>query len=904
MADLSGRKLGDYTLREKIGDGGYGDVYRAEHRVLKRVAVVKVLNEERRCADQAASRFLREAQLASQLRHSNAAHIYDFGVDDEDGLMCREHCFTPVPPLGDGFSMDLDRVLCCALAKRPSDRYANVLELASQLRSLLQADPHEQIRSLTRRWHERGQSPDLLARGQTLAELRRSVERPRVAASLSDLESSFITMSVRRARRARWGIGALVALAAMSALVVRAEMRTRMAEVRARMADQSAIESEVEQGRQALIHGESREAVRHLEQAYQRGDHSPGVAFMLARALQPRMSELARFASSSGRMWSAQFTLDGKRVLTTDDKGARMWDAASNQLLFTMSHGGDAVYGAVFSADGSMVITAGGDSTVRIWNAATGAQIRELSYQRSGGRKWRYYAVAMSSHFVAAIDITGKAVHVWDAQTGAQIAELDNDAAEMALLAFSADGHWLASSGRDEVRVFDTSTWRRASTIVGPRVRSLNFDPAGPRLAIGTDDGVASIWEIPRGVLVRCLRGAGASVDAVAFSRDGALVATASRDGTEQVWDAASGGLRAQINSHHDMIYAVEFSSTGRLLLSAGADGAVVVSNVATAMPVARLEGPKGRILPPRFDPESRRVVGASWDGTARVWDAASPYRRWSSPQIGPECDTMDSLVPDGRFIALSCRNHGTQVWDTARGELLAELPSVSTVDGDYFSALPALTSNGDRAAIARGNTVEVYALPSGQLLRTITHPAAVNAAAFAPAGHDLVSGAVDGSLLLTHGEGDPIALPTSPAGIDAVAIVADGRVMAADASNRLRVIGPGNNALLMDLAAPSRMRLLRPSSDGARMITISTRSEQAPPLLWDLDQRRLVSRLDGHVGRVFTARFVSEGGREILTAGSDGTVRFGDAATGSPRKSFRGTPIPWQMQHLLLTGT
>jgi WD40 repeat protein len=264
----------------------------------------------------------------------------------------------------------------------------------------------------------------------------------------------------------------------------------------------------------------------------------------------------------------------------------------------------------------------------------------------------------------------------------------------------------------------------------------------------------------------------------------------------------------------------------------------------------------------------------------------------------------MDSLVPDGRFIALSCRNHGTQVWDTARGELLAELPSVSTVDGDYFSALPALTSNGDRAAIARGNTVEVYALPSGQLLRTITHPAAVNAAAFAPAGHDLVSGAVDGSLLLTHGEGDPIALPTSPAGIDAVAIVADGRVMAADASNRLRVIGPGNNALLMDLAAPSRMRLLRPSSDGARMITISTRSEQAPPLLWDLDQRRLVSRLDGHVGRVFTARFVSEGGREILTAGSDGTVRFGDAATGSPRKSFRGTPIPWQMQHLLLTGT
>jgi WD40 repeat protein len=61
------------------------------------------------------------------------------------------------------------------------------------------------------------------------------------------------------------------------------------------------------------------------------------------------------------------------------------------------------------------------------------------------------------------------------------------------------------------------------------------------------------------------------------------------------------------------------------------------------------------------------------------------------------------------------------------------------------------VTGTGDRAAIARGNTVEVYALPSGQLLRTVVHSAAVSAVAFAPAGHDLISGAVDGSLLLTR---------------------------------------------------------------------------------------------------------------------------------------------------------
>jgi WD40 repeat protein len=406
---------------------------------------------------------------------------------------------------------------------------------------------------------------------------------------------------------------------------------------------------------------------------------------------------------------------------------------------------------------------------------------------------------------------------------------------------------------------------------------------------VGTNDGVASIWEIPTGVRLRSLRDAGASVDAVAFSHDGALVAATSRDGMEQVWDAASGGLRAQFNSHRDKIYAVEFSPSGDLMLSAGVDGTVVVSNVATGMPVTRLEGPKGAIIAAHFDRESRRVVGASWDGTSRVWDAASPYRRWSLPEIGPECDTAASLVPDQRFIALSCRGHGTHVWDTERGELIAELPGVVGVEGNDSSAFPALTATGDRAAIARGNTVEVYALPSGQLLRKIAHPAAVNAVAFAPAGHDLVSGAVDGSLQLTCDEGDPVVLPTSSAGIDAAAILTDGRVAVADANDRLRVIGPDRKALLADLASPSRVKLLRPSPDGRRLVAISTTSDQGPPVLWDLDRYRLVARLDGHVGRVFTARFVADGGHEILTVGFDGTPRLWDAVTGSLRQSFPG---------------
>ena len=56
--------------------------------------------------------------------------------------------------------------------------------------------------------------------------------------------------------------------------------------------------------------------------------------------------------------------------------------------------------------------------------------------------------------------------------------------------------------------------------------------------------------------------------------------------------------------------------------------------------------------------------------------------------------------------------------------------------------------------------------------------------------------------------------------------------------------------------------------------------SHVAPPVIWDLERFRIIARLEGHTGRVFSARFVA-GGDEIVTAGNDGTARRGDGSTG-----------------------
>ena len=84
---LCGRRLGDFVLRERIDDGGFGAVYRCDQPKLRREVVVKVAHQRASASDPEALRFLREAQLASRLDHPFAAHVYAFGIEPDDGLV-------------------------------------------------------------------------------------------------------------------------------------------------------------------------------------------------------------------------------------------------------------------------------------------------------------------------------------------------------------------------------------------------------------------------------------------------------------------------------------------------------------------------------------------------------------------------------------------------------------------------------------------------------------------------------------------------------------------------------------------------------------------------------------------------------------------------------------------------
>ena len=73
------KRLGNYIIKEKLGEGGMGKVYVAEHAMIQRPTAVKVLEAKGTESEIALARFEREVQLCAMLTHPNTITIYDYG---------------------------------------------------------------------------------------------------------------------------------------------------------------------------------------------------------------------------------------------------------------------------------------------------------------------------------------------------------------------------------------------------------------------------------------------------------------------------------------------------------------------------------------------------------------------------------------------------------------------------------------------------------------------------------------------------------------------------------------------------------------------------------------------------------------------------------------------------------
>jgi eukaryotic-like serine/threonine-protein kinase len=120
------KKFGQYQVREKIGAGGMGEVYLAEHQLLKRPCALKLIRPDAGADPIALARFEREVQTAARLSHPNTIEIYDYGhIDDGTFYYVMEYLpgislqdlVQRFGPLAAGRAIYLFRQVCAGLAE-------------------------------------------------------------------------------------------------------------------------------------------------------------------------------------------------------------------------------------------------------------------------------------------------------------------------------------------------------------------------------------------------------------------------------------------------------------------------------------------------------------------------------------------------------------------------------------------------------------------------------------------------------------------------------------------------------------------------------------------------------------------------------------------------------------------
>jgi WD40 repeat protein len=274
-----------------------------------------------------------------------------------------------------------------------------------------------------------------------------------------------------------------------------------------------------------------------------------------------------------------------------------------------------------FSPDGKRLVSASADRTAITWLLPSGKPDQVLTGHRD------YVSTIVGG--AQGVLVTGSydgTVRLWRPGKTAEI--LDRRRGAVMAVALSADGKRVAVGGLDGVITFmDIHSRKNSLRLLGHKtwVNSLSFDAKGVRLASGSSDGTARLWDPQSGKTIRIFTlDDPREIRSVALSPDGKLLAAGLRFGAVKVWETSTGSEVINLRAHQGDAWAVCFTPDGKTLITGGGDwgkpGTVRLWLTKDWKAGLTLSHPS-EVLCVAVSPQGRWIAAAGSGKTISLWD-------------------------------------------------------------------------------------------------------------------------------------------------------------------------------------------------------------------------------------------------------------------------------------------
>jgi len=283
-----------------------------------------------------------------------------------------------------------------------------------------------------------------------------------------------------------------------------------------------------------------------------------------------------------------------------------------------------------FNHSGEVVVVAGEDHQLRLYQTATGLPLATLT----GANTVTRVLQVLPDHQLRGVTADGQVLSwnlglPWKLEQSIGTAEQSPFSDRITALDFSPDGRLLAvgsgpPSRSGEVHLIDLATAsivQNLGEVHSDTVLCLRFSPDGRQLASGGADKLCRIWQVDNGQPLRTLEGHTHHVLGLAWHDNGQRLATAGADQTVKIWKVESAEQQRTVSGFAHEVSALEFVGNSINLLTVCADGTVKLVNSDDGKTVRSFNGASDALYALTVSADGRDVTVGGQAGQTWTWN-------------------------------------------------------------------------------------------------------------------------------------------------------------------------------------------------------------------------------------------------------------------------------------------